>query len=85
MPKSTPLSAIEQLKKNMQEEQRVPDEQVDFSQREHAVLMRVAQQMGVSVQEATEFMAKQGLASRVSRRAGRVPAQVYQFPARSKA
>lgn len=63
----------------------MPTEKVTFSSKEHDVLERVAQVLGLSLQEATEFLAKKALEKRANRPVRVVPAQVVPFRTRSKA
>lgn len=58
-------------------------EHTALSERERQAIEQVAQQRGISFDEAVEQMAKEGLASRVKRRTGRSPAKVYQLPRRT--
>lgn len=53
-----------------------------FSERERHAIEQVAQQRGVSFEEAVQQMAKEGLARRVRRKTGRTPARVYEIPRR---
>lgn len=55
----------------------VPAEQTALSEKERQAVQQVADQRGVSFEEAAEQMAKEGLASRVRRKTGRAPARVY--------
>jgi hypothetical protein len=57
----------------------MPEQQTALSEREHEALHRVAQQRGVSLEEAVEQMAKEGLAARVRRKTGCTPAKVYEL------
>jgi predicted kinase len=57
----------------------VATEQTALSERERQAVEQVAQQRGVSFEEAIEQMAKEGLASRVRRKTGRAPAKVYEL------
>jgi len=57
----------------------VPQEQTALSERERQAIEQVAQQRGISFDEAVEQMAKEGLAARVRRRTGRAPAKVYEL------
>lgn len=56
-----------------------PDDQTALSEKERAAVQRVADQRGVSFDEAIEQMAKEGLAARVRRKTGRLPAKVYEL------
>lgn len=58
------------------------EDQTALSDRERELVEQVAQQRGVSVEEAIEQMAKEGLAQRVRRKTGRMPAKVYSIPTR---
>jgi hypothetical protein len=49
---------------------------------ERQAIEAIAQQRGVTFEEAIEQMAKEGLASRVRRKTGRAPAKVYELPRR---
>lgn len=62
----------------------MPEEKVDFSRMEHSVLQRVAEVMGVSVEQAADVLKKRGLDSR-ARKVEAFSAKVILFPARSKA
>ena len=57
-------------------------EQTALSDRERQAVEQVAQQRGITFEEAVEQMAKEGLASRVRRKTGRAPAKVYSLPNR---
>lgn len=59
-------------------------ESTSLTERERALVQQVAEQRGITFEEAVEQMAKEGLASRVQRKTGRRPAQVYDI-ARRKA
>ena len=60
----------------------MPAEQTAFSERERQAVQQVADQRGISFEEAVEQMAKEGLAQRVRRKTGRGPARVYDLPRR---
>lgn len=60
------------------------EEQTDFSSKEHEVLERVAQALGLSVVETVSFLAKKGLEKRANRPV-KVPARVFQFRAKRAA
>jgi hypothetical protein len=60
----------------------MPAEHTALSDRERQAIEQVAQQRGISFEEAIEQMAKEGLASRVRRKTGRAPAKVYEIPRR---
>lgn len=55
----------------------MPSEQTAFSEKERQAISQVAEQRGITFEEAVEQMAKEGLASRVRRKTGRAPARVY--------
>lgn len=55
------------------------NEQTALSDREREAVQRVADQRGVTFEEAVEAMAKEGLAARVRRKTGRAPAKVYEL------
>lgn len=57
-----------------------PEENTSLSERERQAVEQVAQQRGLTFDEAIEQMAKEGLAARVRRKTGRVPAKVFQLP-----
>lgn len=57
----------------------MPQENVSLSDRERAAIEQVAQQRGITFEEAVEQMAKEGLASRVRRKTGKAPARVYEI------
>lgn len=50
-----------------------------LSEQERQAIKQVAQQRGVTFEEAVEQMAKEGLAQRVRRKTGRGPARVYEI------
>jgi predicted kinase len=60
----------------------VPAEQTALSERERQAVEQVAEQRGITFEEAVEQMAKEGLASRVRRKTGKAPARVYEMPRR---
>jgi predicted kinase len=68
------------LFRNFSVTQNVASEPTSLSEREREAVQRVADQRGVSFEEAVEQMAKEGLASRVRRKTGRAPAKVYELP-----
>lgn len=55
-------------------------EQTALSDKEREAVQQVADQRGVTFEEAAETLAKEGLASRVRRKTGRAPARVYELP-----
>lgn len=55
-------------------------EHTALSERERQAVQQVADQRGITFDEAVEQMAKEGLASRVRRKTGRAPAKVYDLP-----
>jgi predicted kinase len=55
----------------------VPIDFTALSERERQLVEQVAQQRGITYEEAAEMLAKEGLESRVRRRTGRAPAKVY--------
>lgn len=57
----------------------MPVEHMALSDREREVVQRVADQRGISFEEAVEQMAKEGLASRVRKKTGKAPARVYEL------
>lgn len=57
-------------------------EQTALSEKERAAVQQVADQRGITFEEAVEQMAKEGLASRVRRKTGRLPAKVYDMSRR---
>lgn len=58
-------------------------EQTALSDRERQAIEQVAQQRGITFEEAVEQMAKEGLASRVRRKTGKLPARVYELRRKS--
>lgn len=52
-------------------------EPVAFSDRERALIQRVADERGVTFEEAAEALVHEGIAARFRRHTGRQPAQVY--------
>jgi hypothetical protein len=56
-----------------------PTEQTALSERERLAIEQVAQQRGISFEDAAEQLAKEGLASRVRRKTGRAPARVFEI------
>jgi hypothetical protein len=60
----------------------VAQEQTALTDRERQAIEQVAAQRGITFEEASEQLAKEGLASRVKRRTGHRPAKVIQFPPR---
>jgi hypothetical protein len=58
------------------------EQQTALSEHEREAVQRVADQRGITFDEAIEQMAKEGLASRVRRKTGRLPAKVYEMPRR---
>jgi hypothetical protein len=60
----------------------VATEQTALSEREREAIQQVADQRGITFDEAIEQMAKEGLASRVRRKTGKAPARVYELPRR---
>jgi predicted kinase len=57
----------------------MPSEQTALSEKERKAVEQVAEQRGVTFEEAIEQMAKEGLAARVRRKTGRGPARVYEL------
>lgn len=57
----------------------MPAEQTALSEKERKAVEQVAEQRGITFEEAVEQMAKEGLASRVRRKTGRAPARVYEL------
>lgn len=55
------------------------DQQTALSEKERQAVEQIAQQRGVSFDEAVEQLAKEGLASRVRKKTGRLPAKVYEL------
>lgn len=54
-------------------------EHTALSDMEREAVQQVADQRGITFEEAVEQMAKEGLASRVRRKTGRAPARVYEL------
>lgn len=61
----------------------MPVEHTALSDRERQAVEMVAQQRGVTFDEALEQMAKEGLAARVRRKTGKAPAKVYELRRKS--
>jgi predicted kinase len=57
----------------------VATESTALSERERQAVQQVADQRGITFEEAAELMAKEGLASRVRKKTGRAPARVYEL------
>lgn len=55
------------------------DQQTALSDKERELVQQVADQRGITFEQAVEQMAKEGLASRVRRKTGRLPAKVYEL------
>lgn len=60
-----------------------PIDHTNVSEKERQAIEQVAQQRGISFEEAAEAMAKEGLAARVRRKTGRLPAKVYELRRKS--
>jgi predicted kinase len=60
----------------------MPAEQTALTEKEREAVQQVAEQRGITFEEAVEQMAKEGRASRVRRRTGKAPARVYEIPRR---
>lgn len=58
-------------------------EQTAMSEKERQAVEQVAQQRGVTFEEAAEMLAKEGLAARVRKKTGRAPARVYEIRRKS--
>lgn len=61
----------------------MPNEQTALTERERQTVERVAQERGITLEEAVEQLAKEGLASRVRRKTGRLPAKVIELRRKS--
>jgi hypothetical protein len=61
----------------------MPTEQTALSEKEREAVQQVANQRGITFEEAIEQLAKEGLASRVRRKTGKLPARVYELRKRS--
>lgn len=57
----------------------MPVEHTALSERERQAVQQVAEQRGISFEEAVEMLTKEGLASRVRRKTGKAPARVYEI------
>lgn len=57
--------------------------QTALSEQQRRAVEQVAEQRGVTFEEAVEQLAKEGLASRVRRKTGRAPAKVYELRRKS--
>lgn len=55
---------------------------VSFSDREIELIRRVAQERGITEEEAANELVHEGIAQRFKQRLGRVPAQIYSMKAR---
>lgn len=55
------------------------NEQTAFSDKERQVVEQVAQQRGITFEEAADQLGKEGLASRIRRKTGKAPAKVYEI------
>jgi predicted transcriptional regulator len=55
----------------------VPEEKTTLSEREMELVRQVAEQWGVSVEEAANRLRREGFDQRVRRNTGRAPAKVY--------
>lgn len=53
------------------------DAAVSFSDRERALIERIAAERGVSFDEAADQLVHEAIADKFKRKLGRVPAQVY--------
>jgi hypothetical protein len=51
-----------------------------LSEREKELIERVAQQRGITFEEAVGTLAKEGLAARIRRKTGKLPAKVIAWP-----
>lgn len=54
-------------------------QQTALSEQERQLVEQVAHQRGITFEEAVEQLGKEGLASRVRKKTGRVPAKVYEI------
>ena len=59
-----------------------PEEQTALNEKDRRLVQQVADQRGVTFEEAAEMLAKEGLASRVRRKTGRAPAKVFDITRR---
>jgi hypothetical protein len=57
--------------------------QTALSDRERQMVERIAAERGVTFEEVVEQLAKEGLAKRVRKGTGRLPAKVYEFRGRN--
>lgn len=55
----------------------VPDESTTFTKAELAVITRIAERDGVTVEEAATRLGQEALARRVKKRTGKTAARVY--------
>jgi hypothetical protein len=60
-----------------------PNAQTALSDKERQAVQQVADQRGITFEDAIEQMAKEGLAARVRRKTGRAPAKVYELRKRA--
>jgi len=58
------------------------DEQVSFTDRERAVIERVAAERGITFEEAADALLSEAIAARFKRHLGRQPARVYDIKRR---
>jgi predicted transcriptional regulator len=61
----------------------VPEERTTLSDRERELVQQIADQWGVSFEEAADRLRREGLEQRVRRKVGRAPAKVYAMPRRT--
>lgn len=54
-------------------------EHTALTDKEREAVQQVADQRGITLEEAAEQLAKEGLASRVRRKTGKAPARVYEL------
>ena len=57
-------------------------EHTALTEKERQAVQQVADQRGITFEEAIEQMAKEGLAARVRRKTGKAPAKVYDMTRR---
>lgn len=62
----------------------MPDEMVNLSEQELKLIALLAEQRGISLEEAASQFVQEALAKRVRRKTGHGPARVYQIPRRKQ-
>lgn len=60
----------------------MPDELTSLTEQERLLVAQIAEQRGISLEEAASQLAQEALARRVRRKTGHGPARVYAMPKR---